>query len=334
MKVLVNKPVDAAAIEKLRAVAQVLTPYTASAEELAGLVPTVDALLLCAGFSVGAKEMDSAPGLKVIGRHGVGLDNVDVAAATDRGLPVVYTPYGPTESTAEHAFLLMMSTARHLPFLDRASRAGDFGVRNRPESMGIELQGKALGVVGFGRIGRRLAEMCRKALDMDILVYDPYLDPQAVAQWGATWCDDLVDLARQVDVLSLHIPATTETYHLVDSGVMGALRPSAILVNAARGTVVDEAALVEALETGTIWGAGIDVYDPEPPDTDNPLFALDRVVLTPHVASKTLEGRRLMGLTVAEDIIRVLQGRRPEFLANPEVWSGGLRAQHQVGTQV
>jgi D-3-phosphoglycerate dehydrogenase len=327
MKVLLNKPIYAKAVDVLQEKVTLLTPYTASADKLRTQLVQADAILLSAGFTVGAQEMDLAPKLRVVGRHGVGLDNVDVEAATERGILVTYTPYGPTESTAEHAFLLILATARRLPLLDRATRAGDFGIRTRSETMGIELEGKTLGIVGFGRIGRRVAEMCRAALDMAVYVYDPYLDPQVVIDWGATPVQDLVDLAGQVDVLSLHIPATDRTHHLVDETVIQALGPRAILINAARGAVLDEAALVQALEAGRIYGAGIDVYDPEPPESDNPLFQLDQVVLTPHVASRTTEGRKLMGMTAAEDILEVLQGNKPKYLANPEVWPNRRFAQ-------
>jgi D-3-phosphoglycerate dehydrogenase len=320
MKVLVNKPIHPSALEILRARVEVLTPFSAPAAEVAELLSKVDALLLCAGFSVGAAEMDRAPNLRAIGRHGVGLDNVDLQAATERGIPVAYTPYGPTESTAEHAFLLMMAAARQLPRLDRATRAGMFDIRNTQEVTGIELRGKRLGVVGFGRIGRRLAEMCRAALDMKVYAYDPFLPASAIEDWGAASVQDLEALAGQVDVLSVHVPATAATYHLIDGDILRAMHPTAILVNAARGSVVDGAALVEALDTGIIYGAGIDVYDPEPPTPDNPLFHSERAVLTPHVASKTEEGRLLMGKTVVQDILAVLDGRRPEYLANPEIW--------------
>jgi D-3-phosphoglycerate dehydrogenase len=320
MRVLVNKPIHPAALKQLQARTQVLTPFAATAAEIDELLPTVDAIVLCAGYAIGPEAMDRAPGLRVVGRHGVGLDNVDLPAATARSLPVVYTPYGPTESTAEHALMLMLAVAKHLPVLDRATRAGDFDIRNRPETMGIELRGKALGIVGFGRIGRRLAEMCRAALDMTVYVYDAYLDPQTVVDFGAIPVPDLLELARTVDVLSVHTPSTSRTYHLIDRTVLRSLKDSAILINAARGAILDESALVEVLQANQIHGAGIDVYDPEPPDPGNPLFALDRVVLTPHVASRTEEGRRLMGMTVVEDVLRVLNGQKPTYLANPEVW--------------
>lgn len=318
-KVLVNRPIHPVALERLSEQVEVLTPFGAADAEILGLLPGIDGFLLCAGNTLGAAEMDRAVRLRVIGRHGVGLDNVDVAAATERGVPVVYTPDGPTESTAEHALTLMLATARHLSQLDRAARSGDFGIRNRLQAMGHELRGKALGVVGFGRIGRRLAEMCRGALQMLIYVFDPYLDAQVVAEWGATSVSDLVQLAGTVDVLSLHVPLTAETHHLIDRDVLGAMKPDAILINASRGAVVDEAALIEALQEGRIFGAGLDVYDPEPPAADHPLFAFEQVVLTPHVASFTDEARRRMGLTVVEDILRVLRGEPPAYLANPEV---------------
>jgi D-3-phosphoglycerate dehydrogenase len=326
MKVLINRPIHPTALAKLEEHATVVTAFTASTSELTEMLPQMDALLLCAGYSIGAQEMTKAPRLCVIGRHGVGLDNVDVQAATEHGIPLVYTPYGPTESTAEHAFALLLAVARRLPVLDRETRAGNFGIRNQLASRGQELKGKVLGIVGFGRIGQRLAEMCRQAFDMKVLVYDPYLDAETVQGLNATLVPDLCDLARRVDILSIHIPATPETHHLIDGKVIQAMRERAILINAARGTVLDQAALVQALQEERIYGAGIDVYDPEPPSDDNPLFTLDRVVLSPHVASNTEEGRLLMGTTVVQDIIAVLEGNRPQYLANPTVWKNRRRS--------
>ncbi len=318
--VLVNKPIHEAALERLRGEVNVLTPYTAPPNELLKLLPQAQGIILCFGFDMGGAEMDLAENLEVIGRHGAGLDSVDLAAASERGIPVVFTPYGPTQSTAEHALLLILATARRLPQLDRAARSGDFSIRERPDAMGCELRGKALGVVGFGRIGQRLAQMCRDALNMSIYVFDPYLDPEAVSAWGGVYVEDLIDLAGQVDIISVHSPLTAETYHLIDRQVIRAMKPGALLINAARGPVLDEKALVEALQDGHLGGAGLDVYDPEPPGTENPLFELDQVVLTPHVASFTKEGRQRMSFTVVEEVLCVLRGERPQYLANPEVW--------------
>jgi D-3-phosphoglycerate dehydrogenase len=329
--VLVNKPIHEAALERLRQEVKVLTPYTASAKELLELLPQAHGIILCFGFDMGGAEMDQGKNLEVIGRHGAGLDSVDLAAASERDIPVIFTPYGPTQSTAEHVFLLMLATARRLPRLDRATRSGDFEIRERPDGMGCEMQGKALGVVGFGRIGQRVAQMCRDALNMPIYVFDPYIDPETVSAWGGTYIQNLIELAGQVDVLTVHTPLVPRTNHLMSRDVIRAMKPGGILINAARGAVVDEQALIEALRDGHLAGAGLDVYDPEPPTLDNPLFEFEQVVLTPHVASFTEEGRRRMSFTVVEDMLRVLRGERPEFLANPEVWPDHFGAR-QHGT--
>lgn len=318
--VLVNRPIHPDALERLEGEAKVLTAYSASQAEAANMLVRVDALLLCAGWTIGAAEIALAPKLRVIGRHGVGLDNVDVEAASAHRIPVVYTPYGPTESTAEHTLMLIMATARRLAQLDRAVREGRFQIRNDFRAMGRELRGKALGVVGFGRIGRRVAEMCQSALDMRIYVFDTAIATQTIVEWGAIAVESLVELAQKVDVLTVHAPLTAATHHLVGSEVIRALGPQAILINASRGPVVDEDALIGALRENRIAGAGLDVYDPEPPTPDNPLFQLEQVVLTPHVASFTEEARRLMGVTVVEDILHVLHGEQPEYLVNPRIW--------------
>ncbi len=319
--ILVNKPIHHAAFDRLQEEVNVLTPYAAPSNELLELLPQVHGILLCFGFDMGGAEMDLAENLEVIGRHGAGLDSVDVDAALKRGIPVVFTPYGPTQSTAEHALLLILATARRLPRLDQATRSGDFEIRERPDGMGREMRGKALGVVGFGRIGQCLAGMCRDALNMSVYVFDPYLDPETVSAWGGTYMEDLVELAGQVDVLTIHTPHTPQTHHLINREVMRAMKPGGFLINASRGAVVDEEALIEALKDGHFGGVGLDVYDPEPPAPDTPLLQFEQVVLTPHVASFTEEGRRRMSFTVVEDMLRVLHGERPQYLANPEVWT-------------
>jgi D-3-phosphoglycerate dehydrogenase len=317
--VMVNKPIHSAALDRLRQEVQVLTPFNASDNELANLLPQVHGVILCAGLNMGPVEMDRATQLLVIGRHGAGVDIVDVEAATLRGILVTFTPYGPTESTAEHALMLMLATARRLPQLDRAVRSGDFHIRDRV--IGQELEGKSLGIVGFGRIGNRLAEICHEGLHMPVYFYDPYVDGETVAASRAVRVDNLIDLASRVDVLSIHSPLTEQTYHLVGREVIQAMKPGAILVNVSRGPVVHEAALIAALQSGHLGGAGLDVYDPEPPSGENPLFQMNQVALTPHLASFTEEGRQRMGLMAVEEVLRVLRGEKPLCLANPEVWA-------------
>ena len=318
--VMVTKPLHLDALHRLEQEVEVLTPFEASSDQIMALLPGVHGVVLGSAFQMGPRALDRAVKLEVVGRHGVGLDNVDTAAALERRIPVTYTPYGPTESTAEHALMLILATARRLSQLDRAVRDGNWQLRDRLEVMGRELDGMTLGVVGFGRIGQRLAEMCRDALRMVVLVHDPYVDVGMVAAWGAEPVADLVELAGRVDVLSVHAPLTPGTRGLVSRDVIRALKPGAILVNTSRGPLVDEDALVEALADGHLGGAGIDVYDPQPPAQEHPLYRFDHVVLTPHVASFTWEGRLRMGLTVVEDVLRALRGERPEYLVHPEIW--------------
>jgi D-3-phosphoglycerate dehydrogenase / 2-oxoglutarate reductase len=316
-KVLINKPIHKRAIERLSQEVEVLTPFDQSTEQVIEMLVDVQALILCAGLKVTDDVLGVMKAVKVIGRHGAGMDILDLEAATRRSIPVVFTPEGPTESTAEHAFTLMMAAARKLTFLDRETRSGNFHVRDR--IVGRELSGAKVGVVGFGHIGQRFAAMCRDALSMQVYGFDPFVDRTKVESWGAIYMEDLVQMAFEVDVLSLHCPHTPETHHLVDQRVLAALGPDGYLINASRGPVTDEAALVAALQDGRLGGAGLDVFDPEPPAADNPLFQLDNVVLTPHLASFTEEGRQRMGMMVAEDVLRVLRGEKPVFPANSDV---------------
>jgi len=318
-KVLVNKPIHDDAIKLLSTEVEVLTPYSASPDEILKMLSEVQGMILCVGFNVTANVLEKVTGLEVIGRHGAGLENVDVDAATLKGLPVTFTPEGPTESTAEHAFLLMIAAARKLCLLDQATRTGNFKIRD--SVVGVELLGKKVGVAGFGHIGQRFAEMCRDAFKMEVHAYDPFVPPAKIQAWGAVSHAELVDMAAAVDFLSVHTPATPQTHHMVNADVLKALGKNSFLVNCARGPVVDEQALITALKEGSIAGAGLDVYDPEPPSPDNPLFRMNNVVLTPHLASFTEEGRQRMGIMVAEDVLRVLRGEMPQYPANPQVFS-------------
>lgn len=318
-KVLINKPIHQDAIKRLSEEVEVLMPFKASPAEITKMLPDIEGMILCAGMKMLADEIALAKKLEVIGRHGAGVDIVDIEAATKRRLPVVFTPLGPTESTAEHAFMLMMAAARKLTYLDRKIRMGNYHIRDHV--IGYELLNAKVGLVGFGNIGKRFAEMCRDALHMKVYAFDPFIGKEKIEAWGAIYQNDIIEMAREVDVISLHVPSTTETHHLVNTDVLEALGPGGFLINASRGPVVDEVALVKALQDNKIAGAGLDVYDPEPPRDDNPLFALDNVVLTPHLASFTDQGRHRMGMMVVEDVLCVLRGDIPKYQANPEVFN-------------
>ena len=279
------------------------------------LLPEVHGILLAMGIKITSEIIDHCTSLEIIGRHGAGYDIVDVAAAHKKGIVVTNTPYGPTESTAEHAFLLMMAAARHLSVVDRALRNGDFQIRERV--VGWELKDKKVGIIGFGRIGKRFGEMCRGAFDMTVHVYDPVVEASEVESWGAVYMSDLLEMARQVDFISVHCPLIPQTHHLINSDLLSAMKSDGILVNAARGPIVDEKALYDALKEKKIAAAGLDVFDQEPPEPDNPLFELDNIILTPHLAAFTDEGRKRMGVTAAEDILRVLRGEPPKYPVKP-----------------
>jgi phosphoglycerate dehydrogenase-like enzyme len=262
-----------------------------------------------------AAFMDRGPRLKVICRTGIGYDKVDVAAATLRGIAVCNTPDGPTISTAEHAVALMLSAAKLVKRSEGWLREGQTNLFARHQA--VELDGKALGLVGFGRIARRVATAAR-GLGMTVLAYDPYLADDAFA--GVDRTGSLEALLAASDVVSVHIPLTADNAGLFGAERFGQMKPGAVFVNTARGGLVEQEALVEALDSGRLHSAGLDVTDPEPLPTDHPLFARDDVVVTPHVASGTVAGKRRMFRMALEQVVDVLAGRRPAHLLNPEAW--------------
>jgi D-3-phosphoglycerate dehydrogenase / 2-oxoglutarate reductase len=255
--------------------------------------------------------------LRVVGRHGVGLDTVDLAAATRLGIAVVHAPGSNAQAVAEHALMLMLCCVKNTRRVERLTRDGDFSARHAVDN--TELAGKTLGILGVGNIGRRVAKFAG-ALGMRVLGHDPYVPAEEVRRRGAEPVESLAALLPQVDVLTCHTPLTAETRHMIDEKTLALLRPGAVFVNTSRGPVHDERALFEALARGHLAAAGLDVFEEEPSPVDNPLFGLDNVVCTSHVAGVTREAHRQAALQVTGEMLRVLRGERPEVLANPEVW--------------
>jgi D-3-phosphoglycerate dehydrogenase len=284
--------------------------FAASVEEghLLDEVADVDGIIVRARGKVSRRLMERATRLKVVGRHGVGVDNIDVAAAAELGILVVNTPGVMTESVAEHCLGLMLALSKRIVRADKAARQGAWHVRH--EYIGDELYGKTLGLVGFGRIGQRVAQLCRHALNMRVLYYDVVEHAEAAAELNARRVP-LDELLSQADVVSLHVPLLPKTRRLMGEKELRQMKPQAYLINAARGPVVDEWVLVQALREGWIAGAGLDVFEIEPATPDNPLFTLENVVVTPHMASHTQEATRRMATTVVSDVIAVLEGRQP-----------------------
>ena len=272
-----------------------------------------------ATFVTGAEMDGTGSGLRVIARPGIGVDRIDLNAATERGILVINSPDGPTESTAEHAIALMLNLCKHVTLTDNILRSGHPFPELRDLAPGFEVYGAVLGLVGLGRIGSRVAAIAQ-ALGMKVLAFDPYTTPERASASGAELVPSLDELLPRAQVVSLHCPATPETHHLMNARTLGLMPRGSYLVNAARGALIDEAALLNALRSGHLAGAAIDVFDPEPPMTNHPLFTLPNVICTPHIASYTSAGFLRMETIVCQQIAGILRGERPANLVNVGVW--------------
>lgn len=279
-------------------------------------IGSAHAIIASSRLRYASEVMDRVPGLRVISRTGIGLDNISVADASARRIAVCYAPDGPTVSTAEHALALLLAVAKRLKRSERVLRQGEGDHFNDYD--GIELDGLSMGLVGLGQIGSRMAAF-GQALGMRVIAFDPLVDPARAVALGATLLDTLEELLATADVISLHAPLTEETQYLIDARRLEHVKAGAILINAARGGLVDEGAVLEALERGTLRGVGLDVFDPEPPDPDNPLLAREDVVATPHVAGATAASRDRLWRAAITQALQVLRGERPSHLANPDV---------------
>ena len=264
---------------------------------------------------------DLAPDLVAVCRSGIGCDTIDFDAAARRGVAVCNVPEGPTVPTAEHALALMLTAAKQVILsAERLRRAGGAYYRSH---RAIELDGKTLGLVGFGRIARRVATY-GSALGMKLIAFDPYLPENAFPSQVAR-AESLAELLVASDVVSVHVPMTPGNARMFDSVAFATMKPGSVFVNAARGGLVDQEALLAALDQGHLLGAGLDVTHPEPLDPDHPLLHHPGVIVTPHVASATEEARARMFGSAVDQALMVLAGRRPPHLVNPEVWNKVVR---------
>ena len=263
--------------------------------------------------------MAACTSLKVIGRHGVGLDTVDIPAATRLGIAVVHAPGSNSQAVAEHALMLMLVCVKKTLHQDKLTRAGDWGAKKGSANTAhTELSGKTLGIVGIGNIGRRVAKFCG-AIGMKVLAYDKYVPADEIRARGAEPVASLPALLPQVDVLTCHTPLTPETRHMIDTKALALMKRGAIYINTSRGGVQEEHALFEALTRGQLAAAGIDVFEDEPCPVDNPLLNLDNVVLSTHMAGVTREATARASVQVTSEMLRVLRGEKPDVLVNPEV---------------
>lgn len=283
-------------------------------------VKEIEGLLCLLTDEIDAPLMDRAPRLKVISNCAVGYDNIDVEAATERGIIVGNTPGVLTETTADLTFALLMATARRIPEATRFVRAGKWKTWGLTLLLGRDIYGATLGIVGMGRIGSAVAKRA-VGFDMKILYYDVARREDLEERLGVTFTD-LETLLRESDFVTLHVPLTEETHHLIGRKELEMMKPTAILSNTSRGPIVDQGALYDALKSGQIAAVGLDVTDPEPISPDDPLLSLDNCVVLPHIGSASIATRTKMATMATENLIAGLKGEMPPNAVNPEVFSG------------
>lgn len=316
MKVLASEKLSAAGLERLREHVDVDVKLGLSPEELQDIIGSYDALIVRSATQVDAALLERAEHLKVVGRAGIGLDNVDVEAATKLGVLVVNAPTSNILSAAEHTLALLLAQARNIPQAHSALTQGRW---EREKWQGVELHGKTLGIVGLGRVGALVAQRA-SAFGMRLVAYDPYVSPNRAAQMGVDLVDTVDEVCRRADFLTIHLPKTPETVGIISTPQFEAMRPGVRIVNTARGGLIDEGALVDALERGLVAGAAVDVFDGEPV-TEHRLFGFPNAVVTPHLGASTAEAQDKAGLAIAEQILLALRGEFVPYAVNLDVGS-------------
>ena len=326
---MIPQPIEKEAMELLRKAGHetILSPDT-KLETVQPLMEGVHAVILRTGIKMTRELMSHADDLWVISRTGAGVDNVDVPAATERGILVTCVPGANTRTVAEHALALILALVKQIPLMDHAVRNDHFEIRFR--NLPRDLSGKTLGLVGLGRIGSELARICHTAFGLRILAHDPYLIPEtrvAFEKWVE--CCDMERLFKESDIISVHFPFSPATEKLIGARELGWMNQEAFLVNTSRGGILDEAALIQCLKDKRIGGAGLDVFVQEPLRKDNPLKELDNVILTPHTAALTRECVVRLAVEAVQATLDVFEGKKPEGIVNPEVlaqprWQGML----------
>jgi D-3-phosphoglycerate dehydrogenase len=310
-KVLMYETMHARGTQLLEETCDLVYASSLDEEKLVGQVQDVNAIIIRANGAVTRKIIEAAPALRVIGRHGVGLETIDLQAAKDKRVPVVYTPIANSESVAEHFVALALMLAKKIRLADMALRQGYW--KARYELIGTELREKTLGVVGFGKIGQQTARICHYGFGMPVIYHDVINFPVAETELNAVRKDAKVVFA-EADFISINLPLLPQTRHFVNADLIGRMKPTAFIINMARGPIWNEKDLIQALQQKTIAGAGSDVYEEEPASAKNPLFQMDNFVGTPHMSAHTDESMMRMSM-VAEDVLAVLQGRKPRYPA-------------------
>jgi D-3-phosphoglycerate dehydrogenase len=314
-KVLLAEPIDEAGMKVLHGKVDILISPDPSGESVGQLLKEAQGLIVRTATKVTRPMIESAPHLEVISRTGGGLDNVDIEAATGRNV-VVCGVKGPQDRfVAEHAVTLIMALAKQIFYLNKEVRKGNFKSRYDYRPMG--LAGKRVGVMGLGRIGRIVAEMCLD-MGMEVWGYDPYLNAKDLHLSGLVFTKEREKIIGTSDFLSLHVPLSPETQGLIGKKELDLMKPTAFLINTSRGEIVDEPALIQALQQGKIAGAGLDVFAKEPPEASHPFFQMENVILTPHTGALTKDAVAQLAEGAAQNILDVLEGRKPSYSINWE----------------
>ena len=332
MIVLLPQPIESEAITLLEEKnCNVITAPDPKPETVLPLLKDAHGLILRTGISITRDLISAAEELLVISRTGGGLDNVDVAAASENGIIVTSNLGVNTISVAEHVLSLMLALTKRLAVMDHAVRSDNFGIRY--QNLPRDINGKTIGLLGFGRIGSEIGKICRQTFAMKVIAYDPYLSDQKKNECHE-WVRmvGLEELLSESDVISVHVPLTENTRHLVDAAEFALMKPDALLINTSRGGVVNETALAAALQNNQIAGAGLDVFGEEPVSTDNPLLKLDNVILTPHTAALTRECVTRMATEAANCVLEIFAGREPPNVANRQILESG-RYKHRIPNQ-
>ena len=311
--VLLYESMHPAAITYLKEHAEVRMAASLKEDDLLKEITDVEGIIIRANGKVSRRLMEATPQLKVVGRHGVGIEAIDRQAAHEKGIVVVNTPDANLESVAEQCIGFMVILAKRMVEADQALRGGDWNSRNRLH--GIEMYGKTLGVIGFGKIGQRVAEMAHLAFAMPVIYFDVINYPEAEKALGARRLE-LNQVLQIADFVSVHTPLLPSTQGMLNEDKFRLMKKTAFFLNSSRGAVVDQPALIKALQEGWIRGAGLDVFEPEPLPADSPLLKMDNVVVSPHMAAHTNEALFRMAM-VAEDIVAVIEGNAPKY---PVVW--------------
>jgi len=309
-RVLVSDPLAEEGIDILKEFCDVDVNTGLTEEQLVDSIGNYDALLVRSGTEVTARVIDAGAKLKFIGRAGAGVDNIDTEAATRRGIIVANAPEGNTLAATEHTMAMMLSLARNIPQATASLKNGEW---KRSKFMGVELNDKILGIMGFGRIGREVAKRAQ-AMQMKCIAYDPFITKERAASLGVEMVP-LDELFRRADVITVHTPLIKETRHVINAETIATMRDGVRLINCARGGIIDEQALADAVASGKVAGAALDVFENEPP-TESPLLGLDRVIVTPHLGASTVEAQKNVAVSVANQCISVLSGGAAKYVVN------------------